>query len=83
MQIPASCSRSWQFVTGRELISLSCRTLSGLTSYRARPVTSGYSRSVGRMLVLSLLAMLSTIVLWLIGYNAEKRITSEISGQQH
>ncbi|HEY3985557.1 IS4 family transposase [Cedecea sp.] len=34
---------------------------------------ASYSRSVGRMLVLSLLATLSTIVLWLIGYHAEKK----------
>ncbi|ERK08316.1 Mobile element protein [Serratia fonticola AU-P3(3)] len=34
---------------------------------------ASYSRSVGRMLVLSLLATLSTIVLWLIGYHAEKQ----------
>ena len=34
---------------------------------------AGYSRSVGRMLVLSLLATLSTIVLWLIGYHAENK----------
>lgn len=33
---------------------------------------ASYSRSAGRMLVLSLLATLSTIVLWLIGYHAEK-----------
>jgi hypothetical protein len=34
---------------------------------------ASYSRSVGRMLVLSLLATLSTIVLWLIGYHAENQ----------
>lgn len=34
---------------------------------------ASYSRSVGRMLVLSLLATLSTIVLWLIGYHAENK----------
>ncbi|MDE8741458.1 IS4 family transposase [Pectobacterium polaris] len=34
---------------------------------------ASYSRSVGRMLVLSLLATLSTIVLWLIGYDAENK----------
>ncbi|EAS0543703.1 RHS repeat protein [Salmonella enterica] len=33
--------------------------------------TAGYSRSAGRLSVLSLLATLSTIVLWLIGYHAE------------
>ncbi|HAC6577038.1 TPA_asm: IS4 family transposase, partial [Salmonella enterica subsp. indica] len=32
---------------------------------------ASYSRSAGRVLVLSLLATLSTIVLWLIGYHAE------------
>lgn len=32
-----------------------------------------YSRTAGRMLVLSLLATLSTIVLWLIGYHAESK----------
>lgn len=32
-----------------------------------------YSRTAGRMLVLSLLATLSTIVLWLIGYHAENK----------
>ncbi|WP_039054655.1 IS4 family transposase [Enterobacter sp. Bisph1] len=32
-----------------------------------------YSRSAGRLLVLSLLATLSTIVLWLIGFHAENR----------
>lgn len=32
-----------------------------------------YSRSAGRMLVLSLLATLSAIVLWLIGYHAENK----------
>lgn len=34
---------------------------------------ASYSRSSGRMLVLSLLATLSTIVLWLIGYHAENK----------
>lgn len=34
---------------------------------------ASYSRSVRRMLVLSLLATLSTIVLWLIGYHAENK----------
>ncbi|AWH87666.1 IS4 family transposase [Limnobaculum parvum] len=34
---------------------------------------ASYSRSAGRMRVLSLLATLSTIVLWLIGYHAENR----------
>lgn len=34
---------------------------------------ASYSRSAGRMLVLSLLATLSTIVLWLIGYHAESK----------
>lgn len=34
---------------------------------------ASYSRSAGRMLVLSLLATLSTIVLWLIGYHAENQ----------
>lgn len=34
---------------------------------------ASYSRSVGRLLVLSLLATLSTIVLWLIGYHAENK----------
>ncbi|HDC1418543.1 TPA: IS4 family transposase [Salmonella enterica] len=34
---------------------------------------ASYSRSVGRMLVLSQLATLSTIVLWLIGYHAENK----------
>lgn len=34
---------------------------------------ASYSRSVGRMLVLSLLATLSTIVLWLLGYHAENK----------
>ncbi|EBX7333475.1 IS4 family transposase [Salmonella enterica subsp. enterica serovar Sandiego] len=34
---------------------------------------TSYSRSVGRVLVLSLLATLSTIVLWLIGYHAENQ----------
>lgn len=34
---------------------------------------ASYSRTVGRMLVLSLLATLSTIVLWLIGYHAENK----------
>ncbi|EIS5907633.1 IS4/IS5 family transposase, partial [Salmonella enterica] len=32
---------------------------------------ASYSRSAGRLSVLSLLATLSTIVLWLIGYHAE------------
>lgn len=42
---------------------------------------ASYSRSVGRMLVLSLLATLSTIVLWLIGYHAENvSASSEPSG---
>jgi Transposase DDE domain. len=34
---------------------------------------ASYSRSAGRMLVLSLLATLSTIALWLIGYHAEHK----------
>lgn len=34
---------------------------------------ASYSRSAGRMLVLSLLATLSTTVLWLIGYHAENK----------
>ncbi|HDL7796981.1 TPA: transposase, partial [Yersinia enterocolitica] len=34
---------------------------------------ASYSRSTGRMLVLSLLATLSTIVLWLLGYHAENK----------
>jgi hypothetical protein len=34
---------------------------------------ASYSRSAGRILVLSLLATLSTIVLWLIGYHAENK----------
>lgn len=34
---------------------------------------ASYSRSADRMLVLSLLATLSTIVLWLIGYHAENK----------
>lgn len=34
---------------------------------------ASYSRSEGRVLVLSLLATLSTIVLWLLGYHAENR----------
>lgn len=34
---------------------------------------ASYSRSAGRVLVLSLLATLSTIVLWLIGYHAENQ----------
>ena len=34
---------------------------------------ASYSRSAERMLVLSLLATLSTIVLWLIGYHAENK----------
>lgn len=34
---------------------------------------ASYSRSAGRMLVLSLLTTLSTIVLWLIGYHAENK----------
>ncbi|EAB7078586.1 IS4 family transposase [Salmonella enterica subsp. enterica serovar Tudu] len=34
---------------------------------------ASYSRSAGRLLVLSLLATLSTIVLWLIGYHAENK----------
>lgn len=34
---------------------------------------ASYSRSVERMLVLSLLATLSTIVWWLIDYHAEKK----------
>ncbi|HFL6516786.1 TPA: IS4 family transposase [Salmonella enterica] len=34
---------------------------------------ASYSRSAGRMLVLSLLATLSTIALWLIGYHAENK----------
>lgn len=34
---------------------------------------ASYSRSAGRMLVLSLLATLSTIVLWLVGYEAENK----------
>lgn len=34
---------------------------------------ASYSCSAGRMLVLSLLATLSTIVLWLIGYHAENQ----------
>ena len=34
---------------------------------------ASYSRSAGRMLVLSLLATLSTIMLWLIGYHAENK----------
>ncbi|KHT36440.1 IS4 family transposase [Pectobacterium carotovorum] len=34
---------------------------------------ASYSRSAGRMLVLSLLATLSTIVLWLLGYHAENK----------
>ena len=34
---------------------------------------ASYSRSVGRVLVLSLLATLSTIVLWLIGYHTENK----------
>lgn len=34
---------------------------------------ASYSRSAGRMLVLSLLATLSTIVMWLLGYHAENK----------
>lgn len=34
---------------------------------------ASYSRSAGRMLVLSLLATLSTIVLWLLGYHIENK----------
>lgn len=34
---------------------------------------ASYSRSTGRMLVLSLLATLSTIVMWLLGWHAEKK----------
>ncbi|MGJ0480211.1 IS4 family transposase [Pantoea agglomerans] len=34
---------------------------------------TSYSRSAGRLLVLSLLATLSTIVMWLLGYHAENR----------
>jgi Transposase DDE domain len=34
---------------------------------------ASYSRSAGRVLVLSLLATLSTIVLWLLGYHAESK----------
>lgn len=34
---------------------------------------ASYSRSAGRMLVLGLLATLSTIVLWLLGYHAENK----------
>ncbi len=34
---------------------------------------ASYSRSAGRPLALSLLATLSTIVLWLIGYHAENK----------
>ncbi|HBZ7669891.1 TPA: IS4 family transposase [Klebsiella variicola subsp. variicola] len=34
---------------------------------------ASYSRSTGRMLVLSLLATLSTIVMWLLGYHAENK----------
>lgn len=34
---------------------------------------ASYSRSAGRMLVMSLLATLRTIVLWLIGYHAENK----------
>ncbi|HHL2713287.1 TPA: IS4 family transposase [Yersinia enterocolitica] len=34
---------------------------------------ASYSRSAGRMLVLSLLATLSTIVMWLLGYHAESK----------
>lgn len=34
---------------------------------------ASYSRSAGRILVLSLLATLSTIVLWLLGYHAENK----------
>lgn len=34
---------------------------------------ASYSRSAGRMLVLSLLATLSTVVLWLLGYHAENK----------
>lgn len=34
---------------------------------------ASYSRSIGRMLVLSLLATLSTIVMWLLGYHAENK----------
>ncbi len=45
---------------------------------------ASYSRSAGRIQVLSLLATLSTIVLWLLGFHAEnKGIASAISGQQH
>jgi len=34
---------------------------------------SSYSRSAGRMLVLSLLATLATAVMWLLGYHAENK----------
>lgn len=34
---------------------------------------TSYSRSAGRLLILSLLAMLSTIALWMLGYRAEKK----------
>lgn len=34
---------------------------------------ASYSRSTGRMLVLSLLATLSTIIMWLLGYHAENK----------
>ncbi|EEF4653744.1 transposase, partial [Salmonella enterica] len=34
---------------------------------------ASYSRSAGRVLALSLLATLSTIVLWLVGYHAENK----------
>lgn len=36
-------------------------------------LSASYSRSAERMLVLSLLTTLSTIVLWLIGYHAENK----------
>lgn len=34
---------------------------------------ASYSRSAGRMLVLSLLATLATVVMWLLGYHAENK----------
>lgn len=34
---------------------------------------ASYSRATGRMMVLSLLATLSTIVMWLLGYHAENK----------
>ncbi|HHB1475379.1 TPA: IS4 family transposase [Yersinia enterocolitica] len=64
----------------REVMKLYSRRMQSEQNFRDEKserfgfgLRASYSRSTGRMLVLSLLATLSTIVLWLLGYHAENK----------